>query len=776
MNTKTKNTFLAFLCSLITALSTAQAEIILDSQFGENGLVFMEFGRGLDEAAAIAVQNDGRIVVAGSSDNGVDGDMAVIRYLPDGTIDGDFLFSSSLVLGSGVGDDGFRALVINDDGTILLAGYITENEVRAGVVVKLLEDGRPDYGFGEQGVAIVSSGETDTELHDISVLSDGQIVVSGVAGNEERTPLLARLLAEGLLDLSFGDQGVQIDDQMRGEAFGLAIQPDDKMVLCGYTLDEAGMAGLYLARYEADGLLDPLFGNQGKVVEFSIDEEIIAHDIALQPDGHIVLAGQIITADGQSRVMLARYNNDGAPDQSVTDNGIIVHDSGSDSAAYSVSLVGNGIVLASGYSMVGNSRDMMILRYQGDLLSLSEEDAAADIDENTLAGTEDESVEIIKIASLQVEEGSFSASSSQQMTAAPGAELMTTSLADSDDVSLAMTALPDGTVYTAGSSGTDEDTAFVVARYTENGIGVEALSEASAVSSEFYSIETYPVTDITRVGALTGGAILSRGLSAETCLAGCEETCAEEDETDTCTSECAISCEVPTVDKRGVVYSIEPNPEYDPDETTDTPDDGAVVDPVEPDTSATDSQTDEINPIGAEKLFVFDLDSYLVRSGQTDDGSGTGTYTSEIDGVNPQTIYYVRAYALLSDGTVIYGNEYQFKTKDACFIATAAFGSSQDYAVRILRNFRDHYLQQSSLGQSFVSFYYHISPPLAELVKRSPLLRVGVIVALQPIVIFAGFMLYTSLLIKYLLVASFLWFLYLRYHRKKGYERIYEWK
>ncbi|MBT8360384.1 MAG: hypothetical protein KJO32_05470, partial [Deltaproteobacteria bacterium] len=527
MNNKIKNILFTFLCSFLTAISTAQAEIILDSQFGENGVVFMEFGRGFDEAAAIAVQTDGRIVVAGSSDNGVDSDMAVIRYLPDGTVDADFLFSSALIFGSGVGDDGFRALVINDDGTILLAGYFTENEVRSGVVVKLLADGRPDYGFGEQGVAIVTDGEADTELTDISVLSEGQIIAAGVAGNEDRAPLLARILEEGLLDDSFGDQGLQIDTEVRGEAFGLAMQPDGKVLIAGYALDESGMAGLYLARSETDGVLDPLFGRQGRVVEFSVDEEIVAHDIALQPDGHIVLAGQTITAEGQSRIMLARYNVDGTPDQSATDNGIIVHDSGTDSAAYSVSVIGNGVVLASGYSMVGDVRDMMILRYQGDPKSLEEVDPAAESDENTLPASEDEPVEIIKIASLQVEEGSFSAPSSQLMTAVPGAELTTTSLADSDEVSLAMTALPDGTVYTAGSSGTDEDTAFMVARYTENTLGVEALSQANVGRTEFFLIETMPITDVTRVGALTGGKIKTRGLSPETCIARCEETCSE---------------------------------------------------------------------------------------------------------------------------------------------------------------------------------------------------------------------------------------------------------
>ncbi|MBE0582381.1 MAG: hypothetical protein IH612_01320, partial [Desulfofustis sp.] len=211
---------------------------------------------------------------------------------------------------------------------------------------------------------------------------------------------------------------------------------------------------------------------------------------------------------------------------------------------------------------------------------------------------------------------------------------------------------------------------------------------------------------------------------------------------------------IPTVEQRGVVYSVTPGPVYDEGETTGGGDDAGD----EPDGADSGAEPTDPNPLGSGNLLLFD--DYLVKEGQTEDGSGAGVYTSEIEGVNPQTVYYVRAYAVLSDGSVIYGNELFFKTEDACFIATAAFGSIDHVAVRALRLFRDRYLKPFSWGQSLITIYYQMSPPLAELVTAFPLLRLVALWLLLPLAAGALVLVYLPLAGPYLLVA---WWLHLSY-------------
>lgn len=58
-----------------------------------------------------------------------------------------------------------------------------------------------------------------------------------------------------------------------------------------------------------------------------------------------------------------------------------------------------------------------------------------------------------------------------------------------------------------------------------------------------------------------------------------------------------------------------------------------------------------------------------------------------------------------------------------CFVATAAFGSSQTWQVEILRRWRDQHLLSTPFGRAFVDIYYRLSPPIALMVRRHPQLR-----------------------------------------------------
>ena len=133
----------------------------------------------------------------------------------------------------------------------------------------------------------------------------------------------------------------------------------------------------------------------------------------------------------------------------------------------------------------------------------------------------------------------------------------------------------------------------------------------------------------------------------------------------------------------------------------------------------------------------------------------------------------MRAYALLSDGSVIYGNEYTFKTNDSCFIATAAFGSIDMFAVEALRDFRDQYLIPYEWGRDIVTTYYFLSPAIADLVEQSFFLRILIILLLIPAVAGALFLLYTTVVMKCLVIAApAIW--YLNTFMKKEYGNVNE--
>ncbi len=123
----------------------------------------------------------------------------------------------------------------------------------------------------------------------------------------------------------------------------------------------------------------------------------------------------------------------------------------------------------------------------------------------------------------------------------------------------------------------------------------------------------------------------------------------------------------------------------------------------------------------------------MLKEGFTNDGAGTGLYSSIMEDLAPDTRYYVRAYAIVG-GVTYYGPQIIFETSSACFIATAAYGSLLDPAVVVLRRFRDHYLNTNSLGRRFVTWYYTNSPPIADRIAASPMLRFITRILLVPVI------------------------------------------
>jgi len=227
----------------------------IDQGFGEQGgWTETNFDAG-DNAFAVAIQNDGRIVVGGWTGETPDGDFALARYNQNGVLDPTFDGDGKVTIDFG-GLEHAYALAIQSDGKIVVAG-----ESR---------DGSGDYDFA---------------LARLNV--DGSLDTQGL---------------DRYMDAPFGVGGKVTTDFNGGEdeALSVAIESSGKIVLAGLaepnpSTDEWDFG---LARYNVDGSLDSSFGIGGKVVTSLTGSDDIALSLVLQRDGRIVGAGT--AGDGTS--------------------------------------------------------------------------------------------------------------------------------------------------------------------------------------------------------------------------------------------------------------------------------------------------------------------------------------------------------------------------------------------------------------------------------------------------------------------------------------------
>ncbi len=706
---------------LLNCLAAAPVSSLTpDPDFGTNGLVLTDFSTGSAEATALALQTDGKIVVAGAIDNGIDRDLLVVRYLPDGSIDPTFSFTLGNTIGAGFGDDIIRGVTIADDGTILLAGRLIEQDQTAAVLLKLLPDGRVDYRFGDQGVLVVHADDNRAvEVHAFLLLPDGAIMVAGSIGvDQAQSPLVARFLADGTPDVAFGTAGLLLFQQWRGGLQGMALSATGEVLVCGYAFDENDRRGLLVGRLAGVEPTAPS-GTADFVTYVHEREETIAHAVAVDHHGLVVIAGETIGPDGRRSALLGRLSADRSGSLYLEEQNLQVHDVGDDSAAYAIAVAPDNTVLAAGYRMTADDTAAIILIMADGLAEMQPDDPVRDsVSDTAPAG-------IFQTAAASAPAQGVDDETSPTLAAA-ATVLVTNTLPGSEQVSRAIAVSADGTVYTAGTSSSGDHSSLLLAAYASTDPeGNVATTAAQPVFSDYYAIKTVPVTGITRGGGTTGGEITPLVTVPPDCQVTCEAGCTgTEEEIAECLSACQLSCSIPTIDRRGVVYATSANPVLD-----EMDDEGAV-----------EQETSDTNPFAVASFF--DLDSYLVKKGHTEDGSGAGAWNTQIEDANPQTVYYVRAYAVLSDGLVLYGNEVRFETKDACFIATAVFGSEHGFAVQTLRLFRDRYLLTSNRGRAAVASYYRWSPAIASLVERAPPVRAVLLAVLLPVVAGAAFMVY----------------------------------
>ncbi|MCY7314740.1 MAG: hypothetical protein LH480_03740, partial [Rubrivivax sp.] len=309
-------------------LARFNADGSVDRSFGVDGKVTTDMGSGLrpEEALAVAIQRDGKIVVAGYT--GIDATppardpsetFAVARYNADGSLDSSF--GSGGRVSNNVNGRAF-AVAIQPDGKIVLAGEFNFESTNGSdfsdvTLARLLPDGRLDPGFGAtaSGQLAIDLGGSNS-AQNIVLQPDGAIVVSGkplgssAASNHTD---IARFRADGSLDAGFGIGGkLKLPGVNVGQ--GLLRQSDGRLVLVGTALQIVAppTSRFLLMRLNTDGSTDASFGTAG-TASTALAEHATAGGVALQADGKLVVAGtRAFTAN--ANFIIARYNVDGSLD------------------------------------------------------------------------------------------------------------------------------------------------------------------------------------------------------------------------------------------------------------------------------------------------------------------------------------------------------------------------------------------------------------------------------------------------------------------------------
>jgi uncharacterized delta-60 repeat protein len=267
----------------------------IDPSFAQNGVSTFSITDGSDNARKLALQSDGKIVVAGEASGGTSNGLILVRYLPNGTLDNTFGNNGIVILAIGNPTSlTCEALAIQQDGKILVGGR--DNNF---LLIRYNSDGTLDMPFGVNGVVTNTAGSGKS----IAVLSDGKILMAGGPNST-----LLRFNSNGSIDNTFGNNGIAINTpSLRTEV--MTIQPDNKIVIAGW-IGGPGVGTVAVTRYNTDGSIDNSFGNNGLVMTDINPGLDIPHTILLQPDGKILVGGESNDPNsGHGYFFLARYKS-----------------------------------------------------------------------------------------------------------------------------------------------------------------------------------------------------------------------------------------------------------------------------------------------------------------------------------------------------------------------------------------------------------------------------------------------------------------------------------
>jgi len=348
----------------------------IDTSFGIAGKATLErFG---GDRSGMALQADGKIVMVG----GTFTDFILARFNADGSIDRGFGVDGKVTtdMGSGLRGEEALAVAIQSDGKIVVVGYAAidarppaPNLPATFAIARYNRDGSLDTSFGTGGRV---SGNVNGLARAVAIQPDGKIVLAGdfeielSNGTFASDIVVARFNANGSLDLPFGTSGTgQVATDIGGAANSgrnVVLQPNGAIVVSGTPqCSQPGCIHTDVVRYNANGTLDTSFGSGGKLTLADVD---VGQGLVQQADGKLVLVGTVVqaTAPATSRHVLMRRLADGSADTGFGTGGTAGTTLSENASANGVALQADGKLVVVGTRAFSPNANFIVARYHGD--------------------------------------------------------------------------------------------------------------------------------------------------------------------------------------------------------------------------------------------------------------------------------------------------------------------------------------------------------------------------------------------------------------------------
>ena len=324
----------------------------LDLTFGTNGKLRLE----IPSATAYGLyystqQSDGRIIAVGYATFSGQQDSLTVRFNIDGTPDTSFNGTGYRVVPLQPGtDDFFAGVTVHTDGTIVASGSVANANGDISLV-RFLSDGSLDTSFDSDGIVVTAgAGNFYDAGYAVNVQSDGKILVGGYIYSGGYKSALLRYNTGGSLDATFGTGGIVLFNPGSGASYidTFKVQGDGKIVVLGLHRPGSYYSDLMVGRFNADGTADTSFNTTGtRLIVFGTAQNISATGLVVLSDGKIVVAGSAL--DGaDTDGFIRKFNQNGSNDASFATAGVFSFDEGGTENLSGLALASDGKFFATG--------------------------------------------------------------------------------------------------------------------------------------------------------------------------------------------------------------------------------------------------------------------------------------------------------------------------------------------------------------------------------------------------------------------------------------------